>query len=200
MSTDHRGNPTGTNNKAKTNAERVGRAPTEVELERQQEISDQHAIAHADGFIGPRISEVYGRTGSKHEAAQPMPYQTKDGGNYLQPDPSHQTYDEFYGVPSGGTAGRMAHLDKTVSHVKPRMFQHRGTGTVVEQWNDYKGERKTNEFGTAASGRSLSVRHDSSLSGKPHSRGLGDDLNPEDFTDITDTVRGTQTYKRRKNS
>jgi len=180
---DRAGNAYGSPAQAKTNAQRAGRVPTQSE-------SDQHTIAHADGFIGPRISEIYGKTGSM-EPKQVVPYQTKDGRQYLQQDPGFTT--------SGLTADRMAHLDKTVGHVKPRMFQHKGTGTIVEQWHNYKGQPKTNQFGTAASGASVNIRNDSSLSGEAHTRGIGDDLNPKDYTDITDTVRGTQSYKNSKN-
>lgn len=148
-----------------------------------QQETDQHTISHADGFIGPRVGETYGQ-------GQPSVLHSKNGTTYRQPDPATNFPSQ-----GSGTAARMAHLDKTVGNLNPRMLQHKGSGNIVEQWNDYKGEPRVNEFGTTASGQILNAKKDYSTSDSEYKRGPGNVTNSENWTDITDTVRGTKSYK-----
>ena len=201
MSTDHRGNPTGTNNAAKTNAERVGRVPSQQEL-------DQHTIAHADGFVGPRVSESWGSNPMRPGI---VTYTTKSGWGSdghetrMQQDPAidHMPEATHSRAGSRGTAARMAHLDNVGVGIKrnaTRMYQHKGTGSIIESRDSYGGGTQTNEYGTTASGKSLSVDKDSSLSGVAHKSGAPSDPQnkPDEWTDISDTVRGTRTYKENR--
>lgn len=152
------------------------RIPTQAE-------TDQHTIAHADNFIGPRVGETYGQ-------GQPSVLFSHGGTSYRQPDPAAN-------ATAGGTAARMAHLDNpaAVGNQNPRMLQHKGSGNIVEQWNDYQGKPRVNEFGTTAAGKILHASKDTSISDSTYPSGPGNVNNSENWTDITDTVRGTQSYK-----
>jgi hypothetical protein len=98
---------------------------------------------------------------------------------------------------NSGTGDRMAHMDNVVPETKPRMLQHKATGNIIEAQTFHNGER-VNEFGTSANGRSMEPRNDVNMN--PGGRyGSGIDQNSEDYTDVSDTVRSTQTYKEGRN-
>ena len=197
---DRAGNAYGSPAKAKTNAERAGRVPT-------QEQTDQHTIAHADGFVGPRVSESWGSHPSRPET---VTYTTKSGWGdghetRMQQDPAIDYMPEATQsrVRSRGTAARMAHLDNVGVGIKrnaTRMYQHKGTGSIIESRDSLGGKTQTNEFGTTASGKSLNVERDSSLSGVAHKSGAPSDPQnkPDEWTDVSDVVRGTSTYKENR--
>lgn len=139
--------------------------------------TDQHAVAHADGFIGPRISETYG------DGRQP----TVDS-----PASGHITHttNANPGNRNMGTPDRMAHLDNVVPDQNPRMLQHQKTGAIIETFDRENGP-KVNDWGTAANGRSMQPHRD-----RAQSYGRTPiDPTSDDYTDITDTVRSMPTYK-----
>ena len=146
-----------------------------------QNTYDQHTVAHADGFVGPRIGETYG---SSHDRAM-VP--TTQGGS--QPSPAGTRIHHNYNGNSG-TGDRMAHMDNVVPETQPRMMQHGQTGNIIEVQKMHEGDR-VNDYGTSANGRAMQPRDDVSM--KPYGSGI--DHTSEDYTDITDTVRNTQTYK-----
>lgn len=175
---------------------------------------DQHTIAHADGFIGPRIGEVMG---GKHpgQPKDTMSYKTTgwngESEDRMQLDPASDYKPSARTVGSAvvhedggkvaapqGTHARMADLDSLDARPgehspERRMYQHKQTGNIVEV-----GRSGVNEFGTTARGRGLHVREDYSLSGKSHTRGVTKDqvtTDTENYTDISDTIRGTSSYK-----
>ena len=153
-------------------------------------MKDQQNVARsADGFIGPRIGETYG---SSHDQINPS---TGAGlalgpGGRMQRTPSTVPVHEETG--QAGAAGRMAHLNNTVGYANPRMFQHRGTGNMVESWQDHTGAQRVNEFGTDAKGQSMRPRADQNMS----SYGEEIDTSSDDYTDVTDVLRNTDTYRR----
>ena len=152
--------------------------------------ADQHRIAHADGFIGPRIGEVYG-DGRKPGQEGMAP--TLQGGVQRSPAFGPVHYDQ---TGQSGTAGSLAHLDNVRQpSANTRVFQHRRTGNTVSTWNNYEGKERVDEFGTTSSGSASRVDEDRNLTPYP---GAGIDVHSDDYTDITDTVRGTDTYKRFK--
>ena len=153
-----------------------------------QNMYDQHTIAHADGFVGPRIGETYG---SFHDPIDRNTMSglapTSQGG--MQASPAGTRIHHNYNGNSG-TGDRMAHLDNVVPETQPRMMQHRQTGNIIEVQKMHEGDR-VNDYGTSANGRSMQPRNDVNM----NSYGSGIDHTSEDYTDITDTVRNTQTYK-----
>lgn len=150
-----------------------------------QNMYDQHTIAHADGFIGPRIGETY-QNSMGHGTAPTM-----QGGS--QPSPAN-SYIYNNGKGSAGTADRQAYLDNNLGYAQPRTLQHKATGNFVETWKDHTGEQQLNTYGTSANGRSMEPRKDENMN--PGGRyGAGIDHNSDDYTDVTDTVKSTQTYK-----
>lgn len=152
---------------------------------------DQHAIAHADGFIGPRIGEVYGD--SREQGAGGMA-PTVTGGYQNSPASGFISHNSNGNM---GTGDRMAHLDNVLpTTANTRMFQHKATGNIVESWEDHTGTQRVNTYGTSASGRSMQPGNDSNMS----TGGSGIDTSSDDYTDITDTVRGTQSYKEGRTS
>lgn len=199
---DRAGNAYGSPASAKTNAERAGRTPTQQE-------TDQHTIAHADGFVGPRVSESWGsRPGEGRAVTYTTPTHRKDDEGRTvtetrsQPDPAgdYSPKATQSGTGDGGTAPRMAHLDNVGVGIKrnsTRMYQHKGTGAIIENREQYRGGTETNTSGTTAAGKGMDVQDNYALSGMAHQRGAThtpqDD--PDNWTDISDTVRGTQTYK-----
>lgn len=202
---DRAGNAYGSPAKAKTNAERAGREPTQQE-------TDQHTIAHADGFVGPRVSETWGSSPSNRQTVTySVPTNRKDDEGRtvvekrMQPDPAgdFSPRADQSGTGDRGTAPRMAHLDNVGVGIKrnsTRMFQHKGTGAIIENREQYGGGFQTNTSGTTAAGKSMDVEGNYALSGQPHKAGAPHNPqdDPENWTDISDTVRGTQTYKRNR--
>lgn len=181
-------------------------APTQSDV-------DQHTIAHADGFTGPRIGEVMGGT-SPQEPKRTVRYKAKgwNGGleDRMQLDPASDYKPSSRAIGSmvdradggreeapQGTHARMADLDNITArpmHHDPerKMFQHKPTGNLVEV-----GRSGLNQFGTTAGGRGLNVSEDYSLSGESHKRGTT--LNQvttdkENWTDVSDTIRNTPSY------
>jgi hypothetical protein len=152
---------------------------------------DQHAIAHADGFVGPRIGEVYGDGRSREMAP------TNTGGQQISPANGF-LHSSSTGNKNLGTGDRMAHLDNVVPETKPRMMQHKDTGNIVEVQTFHNGDR-VNDYGTTAGGRSFEPRQDVNMNPGGKRYGAGIDHNSENYTDITDTVRSTQTYKEGRN-
>lgn len=148
--------------------------------------TDQHAVAHADGFIGPRIGEVYG-DGRKSGQAGRAP--TLQGGQQISP--ASQPLGHNYNG-NMGTADRMAHLDNVLPGSDVRMLQHRATGNIVEQWKGHQGTPSVNVFGTTASGSAMRPHDDVNMT----PRGGAIDTSSDDYTDISDVVRSTQTYKQ----
>lgn len=150
-----------------------------------QQAADQHTIAHADGFIGPRIGETYsdGRTPSRTVL-------TTGGGR--QRDPGYGYIYHKPGSGMTGTADRAAHLD-SVTQGEARMYQHRETGNIVETLPDGRGGRQVNKFGTAASGVGMEPNRDLSMS---YVNTIGFPDGKDEYTDITETVRGTDSYKK----
>jgi hypothetical protein len=165
-----------------------GRTPQET-AQRQY---DQHTIAHADGFIGPRIGEAYGASGQGVDRATMKGLApTSKGG--MQPSPS---FGRVYGAGSADTAGRMGHLDNVVPETKPRMMQHKETGNLIEVQKMHEGDR-VNDYGTDAKGQSMQPREDYNMN--PGGRyGKGIDHTSDDYTDVSDVIRSTETYKTRK--
>jgi hypothetical protein len=202
---DRAGNAYGSPSAAKTNAERAGRVPTQQE-------TDQHTIAHADGFIGPRTSETWGSSPRDRQIVTysvPTNRQDDEGRTVVekraQPDPAsdYSPSADGAGTRDRGTAPRMAHLDNIGVGIKrnsTRMFQHKGTGAIIENRQQYSGGFETNTSGTTAAGKGMDVQDNYALSGQPHKTGAPNNPqdDPENWTDISDTVRGTQTYKNNR--
>ena len=179
MPTDKRGNEISGPHKATPQSDQ--RAQWEI---------DQQAISHADGFIGPRIGEVYkGRNNNSGTPNYSAP--TLQGGQ--QPNPASGLIYEKGGV---GTAHRMAHLDDMLKGSDPRMLQHKATGNIIETWQGVNS-RTVNDYGTSASGVSMQPHNDVNMN--PGGRyGAGIDHTSEDYTDVTDVIRGTESYKKGK--
>jgi hypothetical protein len=160
-----------------------------------QNMYDQHTIAHADGFVGPRIGESYG---SFHDPVDRNSMSgmapTLQGGMQRSPAGSriHHNYNG-----NSGTGDRMAHMDNVVRETEPRMMQHKQTGNIIEVQKMHSGDQ-VNSVGTSANGRSMEPSNDVNMN--PGGRyGAGTDHTSEDYTDISDTVRSTKTYKEGRN-
>jgi hypothetical protein len=155
--------------------------------------TDQHTVAHADGFVGPRIGEAYG---SYHDQVDGKTMSgmapTSQGG--MQPSPAGSFIKHSSNTRSG-TADRMAHLDNVNSGLNPRMMQHKQTGNIVEVNTFSNGGDQVNTYGTSANGRAMEPREDVNMNPGGKRYGSGIDHTSEDYTDVTDTVRNTQTYK-----
>ena len=160
-----------------------------------QNMYDQHTIAHADGFVGPRIGESYG---SFHDPVDRDSMSgmapTLQGG--MQRSPAGGRIQQNSNGNSG-TGDRMAHMDNVTPETQPRMMQHKATGNIIEVQKMHGGDQ-VNSVGTSANGRSMEPRNDSNMN--PGGRyGAGIDHTSEDYTDISDTVRSTKTYKEGRN-
>lgn len=176
----------------RTSGAGAGRGDNPHHDSRADWMRDQQNVARsADGFVGPRIGETYG---SAHDRIDPS---TGSGlapapGGRMQKSPSTSPVHQETG--QAGAAGRMAHLDNSMGHANPRMFQHRGTGNIVESWENHTGNQRVNEFGTDAKGQSMRPAADANMS----SNGYGSDIDTssDDYTDVTDVLRNTDTYRR----
>lgn len=154
---------------------------------------DQASLAHADGFIGPRIGETYGD--GRYAGQEGYMAPTLKGG--VQRSPASGFVNHGNSSNSAGTADRMAHLDRNLGSSSPRMLQHKATGNIVETWQDHTGTQRLNKFGTSASGRSMVPADDTNMAPSGYASSMN--INSDDYTDVTDTVRETQTYKKNRN-
>jgi len=153
-------------------------------------MKDQQNVARsADGFIGPRIGETYGSSNDRIDPSTGSGLALGPGGRMFKSPSTNPIHEE---TGQAGAAGRMAHLNNMMGHANPRMFQHRGTGNMVESWQDHTGAQRVNEFGTDAKGQSMRPRADQNMS----SYGEEIDTSSDDYTDVTDVLRNTDTYRR----
>lgn len=143
---------------------------------------DQHAVAHADGFIGPRIGETYGNHQSSQQGTAPL----SGGGSQPSPAFGLQGSPRANNVP--GTAARLSELDSITGNQSTRLMQHKETGNIVEHVG---GMGQANDWGHTATGQVMQPGQDANMA-QPNTRV---DTGSGDYTDITETVRGTQTYK-----
>ncbi len=162
------------------NGQRVNRGSKAPAPQTWQE--DQHSLAHADGFVGPRIGEVYGEGRGINSVQSPGPKGLK------QNTPAFGPVFQGGNNQQAGVGGRMAHLDRVIPG-EARVWQHQGTGNFVETFGD-----KVNDFGTTANAQGLKVKDDINLT-KP-GQATPSPIGNEDYTDVTDTVRKSKSYKQ----
>ena len=169
--------------------------------------NETHSLAHADGFEGPRVGEIQGSTsdgrsgvpkgqvplGGKGQAA---------GGDWLptgsprrQMNPSLQV-DQYDGQRQGGGLGaRQALTDKAYGTAKSKVYQHKGSGNFIETAGD-----STGDYGTTATGQINNTRDDENFRNSSGKLPSGSEIaaDTENYTDVTDKARATDSYKNAK--
>jgi len=170
---------------------------------------ETHSLAHADNFIGPRVGEIQGSTsdGMSGKPLGQVPLGGKGqtaGGNWAadgspnqQMNPSLQM-DQNNG--QGGNQGtgvgaRQALTDYAHGTSKSKVYQHKGSGNFVETAGD-----RTNEYGTTATGQMNNTAKDRNISDVYGNRPSGSQIaaDTENYTDVTDKVRASNSYKTAK--
>ena len=168
---------------------------------------ETHSLAHADNFEGPRVGEIQGSTsdgrsgtpkgqvplGGKGQAAGGN--WSADGSPRNQMNPSLQM-DQNNGQSQGGGVGaRQALTDYAHGTAKSKVYQHKGSGNFVETAGEH-----TNEYGTTATGQMNNTKEDRNISDVYGNRPSGSQIaaDTENYTDVTDKVRASNSYKTAK--
>ena len=170
---------------------------------------ETHSLAHADNFEGPRVGEIYGSTsdGLSGKPRGQVPLGGKgqaEGGNWQadgsqnqQMNPSLQM-DQNNGQSDKqgtGVGARQALTDYAHGTAKSKVYQHKGSGNFVETAGEH-----TNEYGTTATGQMNNTKNDRNISGVYGDRPSGSQIaaDTENYTDVTEKVRASDSYKSAK--
>jgi hypothetical protein len=171
--------------------------------------NETSSLAHADGFVGPRVGEIYGSTsdGMSGKPRGQVPLGGKgqtaggvwaaDGSQNQQMNPSMQMAQNNGQSDKQGTGvgARQALTDKAWGTAKSKVYQHKGSGNFVETAGEH-----TNEYGTTATGQMNNTKEDRNISDVYGNRPSGSQIaaDTENYTDVTDKVRASDSYKTAK--
>ena len=169
---------------------------------------ETHSLAHSDNFECPRVGEIYGSTSDGRSGSPKgqvlIAGNQAEGGNWqadgsqrYQMNPSLQQ-DQNNGQSDKqgtGVGARQALTDYAHGTAKSKVYQHKGSGNFVETAGEH-----TNEYGTTATGQMNNTKNDRNISGVYGDRPSGSQIaaDTENYTDVTEKVRASDSYKSAK--